>query len=536
MRTGTEASYLMNNHPSNAVSRVMPVVLTVLSRQDKTEATLSGLVNAFQNEAQNIASRINEQDQRRASVRAEDRKTVAHIVDVCQRFQTSLQQTNVTCQHMEEKLDSWSKSDAQIRQEAMNACQDELNRQLNDRNDTINELQRQVQLITEDYASRVEGMRGALLRNDKSTKESLDLATAQLHRKLDVALNQERERFEQKLRESEAARNALKNQLTEAKEALAMRVANVNPEMEALRDSLEEERQEASQLKDKVRQFEQEAHAAGKLRERWRRDIQAIDRLRPQLNAVKEKIPLMDDFGARLDKIAQLNGVIHATTNYLTSEGEWVQRRLESRGQLPQEGLAIASAATIFQTGGTARAEATQALTQEEVALRKVIVHSPCVDPSSPSPPPSIEQEQRRRRDGTKPRSILKLAVSTVAGSSGTESQFFAQPANHSQYNRPVMGAVSTTAPTVNNKMIEQIRSGLVQNHRADDAWALPTVAEFRGSSQEEAPVKRRRSISGGMEDGDVKRPKTEQRGFTDAATSSITRSTQRLTRSFTKS
>lgn len=491
---------------SNQLLRVLPVILTVLSRQDEAGEIVSGLASAFEREARNINNRLDQQHRSAQHAQAVNRDAVNHIVDVFKVFEESLREANETWQKTEQRLDSWWHNDAHGRQEAAEAGRVELTRQLMERNDTINELQRQIQLTAEDYASRIEAIKAGLLRDDETRKKCLDEAMSELHKKLDHALNQEGERSEQRLRESEAARNSLKNQLIEAKETLATRNAAVNPNEDALQRSLQEERNAVALLNERIRRFEEQSQATEALQERWRRDVKIIDKLRPQLKAIKEKIPQMDEFGARLDRIAQLNGFIQSTASYLSAEGEWIHQQLGSGDRSQRQTSTATEVGDLNVTEPTAPVEAQN---QEDMGPRKVIVHSPCVDVRSPSPPLSVEQEQRRRRDGARPRSILKLSTSATVETTGTESEFFARPANHSQYNRPVIGAVSTAVPEANHEMIEQIRSGLIQESQPNGAWSLPTVADFERSSQEEASSsKRRHSSSDEMNGGNRKRSK----------------------------
>lgn len=486
----------------NQLLRVLPAVLALLNRQNKTEETISKLTSTFQHEAVSIGNRLDREIEKSARTRAGDDETLQRLLKVFKEFEENLKITQSTCQQMEQRLDTWAQTGIQVQQDASESCQAELARQLASRNETVNELQRQLQLTAEDYAGRVEEMRAKNLENSEVVKKSLDEATAQLHDKLDQALDQERENFELVLRESEAARNMMKNQ------------RSVKPGVEALQRSLKEEQNEAVQLNERIQQLEQEARSTEELRERWRRDIKAMKRLLPEVTAMKESLPDMNELSAKLSTVCRSDGLMQTTSEYLTKEVSWVKQQLASRVQ-SQHGIEVVARvdATAFIKPSSVAELAISA--KNDLANRRVIVNSPCLEDDTPLSRPTVEQEQRQRRGISMPRSILKpksprALPESIA--SETESQFFAKPLSHTQYNRPVVGGISSAPSEVNTEMIEQIRDGLVQKSRSEGAWRLPTVADFERSSQEEAvPLKRGLPSSDDTNNGDAKRLKAPE-------------------------
>ncbi|KAL6865776.1 hypothetical protein ACO1O0_001874 [Amphichorda felina] len=388
----------------------------------------------------------------------------------------------------------------------------EIRQQLSDRDNFLTDREQQLQVLIEDYADFLRKFQEKFVSSDKAGDEVLKTAVSQFQERLDTALTKEREWSAQQLQKTQAIILSLQGQM----EGMTTAMSGIggprdSPSVEQLRRELQNEKSNVLRLTEEVHKSAQAVTATEGLRERWMRDIQGIDSLRAKLSAAHHRIPRVEGIAAKLESIARLNGLIHSTTNYLSTEKRWIQEELTARPHAKSVDVAEENRGHHIQPSGTQEHEQQTSMngsqytaesnlevskhletwdepnaSQDNFSPRKVTVLNPAMDFRSPSPPPSIEQEQMRRREGTKPRSILRSipGFEKQTGLSGGEA--LSLPLNHSQYNRPVMATWnSTSSGNVFREVVEQIRSGLLSANNSEQSWGFPTVAKFERSSQQ---------------------------------------------------
>jgi hypothetical protein len=118
---------------------------------------------------------------------------------------------------------------------------------------------------------------------------------------------------------------------------------------------------------------------------------------------------------------------------------------------------------------------------KEDAACRKVTVHSPDPGEGSPMPPPTVMQEQKRRREITQLRSILKSHVqsgaiesASIDGPSTTLQANNSKPPIH-----PSNGSLNKSGSFSSKEMVAEICSRMVRHD-----WSFPTVADFERDIQ----------------------------------------------------
>ena len=386
----------------------------------------------------------------------------------------------------------------------------EIKQQLSDRDNFLIDREQQLQFLIENYANFLRKLQEKFANNDKAGEEVLKAAVNQFQERLDTALSKERQLSAQSLHQTQITILSLKDHVESMKTVmLGSEELPGSPDVEQLRRELQIEKSNVLRLTEEVRKSAQVAAAAEGLQERWIRDIQGIDSLRAKLSAAHHRIPRVEGIAAKLESIARLNGLIHSTANYLSTEKRWIREELSTRSQWKsldntedmshrlqrskaqdseQQDSANGSQSTTksdLEIPTDLENRAKQNSVNNNFSPRKVTVLNPAMDFRSPSPPPSIKQEQMRRREGTKPRSILRCTpgFEKQTGVSGGEA--LSLPLNHSQYNRPVMATWSSTSSgSVHTEVVEQIRSGLLSTNHFEQPWTFPTVAEFERSSQ----------------------------------------------------
>jgi hypothetical protein len=154
----------------------------------------------------------------------------------------------------------------------------------------------------------------------------------------------------------------------------------------------------------------------------------------------------------------------------------------------------------------------------EAAHKRRVTVHSPAGKIMSPSLPPSVAQEQLRRREAIQPRSILKLSM--TACQDPAQLQKHAASVNLDQTRveeRLTSKDNDTTASRAANAVVEKIRAELIPDETSRLAWSLPSVADYERGGQfslddarilEEKTKRRHENMDHAM-DADTKRRRT---------------------------
>lgn len=323
-------------------------------------------------------------------------------------------------------------------------------------------------------------------------EKALQNVLTQFRADLEVGFIREKKRSEELLCQNHRVLAGLEDQLKAVNDNL--KVARGRASQYGGESSVDGENALVSRLQNQVRDLEKQAEAAEKLRARWQRDIQTVNALRLQLKEIQRRVPQMERFDSTLGKMAQMNEILHSKAQYLTHERQWARQHLEKsepagggdgcsvdmqlRGtQQPTEGVIVAS----VEVESTATPENDEvedcALEEAHFFRRKVTVYSPAGQSLSPSPPPSVHQEQVRRRGAGPPRSILKPNPTSLQEAVGAQEQVARINLGQSQYNRPMVSRDSVAAASA---VVEQIRTELVPSQQSHAAWSLPTVTDFK--------------------------------------------------------
>lgn len=462
-----------------------------------------------------------------------------------------MEKTQQSCQDTKQTLEAWIEAGSGSQRGSNEARDANLGEKLAERNEEISQLEQKLELVSQTYTAEIKSLTEGLSRNDKTTKKEFRNAVVEFQKGLEQGFKQEKERSERNLRHSQTAIAALESQLKAVNNHLTVAKFDSSQESKLDQTDTPEDKEFVSQLQQKVHEFERQAKATKELRDKWQRDIETVDALRGQLRNIQERMPQMERFDATLGKVAEVNRLVCSTAQYLVRERGWVQQLHEEAvqssnrddaphgqdGEKPNAHAELEEATLFSHTvsagvkceGIASQANMNEALTEVSALhlsfKRKVEVHSP--DPEGEAklslPPPSIVQEQMRRRGAAQPRSILKL--SSLQESTTIEEQAAKMTLGQKRPNRPVMGGESATATSAN--MVEAIRSGQVPSRRSNTDWSLPRVADFE-RDQQLASVnnslgaagsgKRRPECPDEVPRMAIKKPKLERRGISGSA------------------
>lgn len=495
-------SDLLTSPGANLPNRVLPTVNGLITRQTRTEAVLQRTVNEFRGDLDDIRNMVIWGAQQ-----GWEQLGQLHIrqcvTEAMQQLDTKITQAQRSCVDMATRFDEFSADIHSALSEASSTRETQVSEQLKAKDSIIVERETRIQLLAEDYRARVASLADQINDRAKSADEGIRTTLAHITSCVNSLLERDNEAPGEKLRESEEVNLDLQNQLSEIKTRLLETQAAFDSGVQERNQQLDEERLTASNLTARIQELEEEAVTMTSLRETWQKDIDSIQTLRAKVATACQRLPRVESMAAKLDNISRLNGFIHSTARYMSSEKDWIQRELATRGKDAAEEAgvymepskvtsSIGSLQSHSQTAcGIARephesraASRLDTLFAEDFAPRKVEVRSP-EDFDSPSPPPTVEQEQIRRREVSRPRSIMRVAL-------GAEHVTLPPRVNiatvDSQSGQPT--ALRTTngnGDELTEKIHEEIRAGLIPPERRS-AWKLPTVTEFQKTFNEARP------------------------------------------------
>ncbi|PHH75107.1 hypothetical protein CDD80_2627 [Ophiocordyceps camponoti-rufipedis] len=275
--------------------------------------------------------------------------------------------------------------------------------------------------------------------NDESLQGRLGDVVAEVQNSLEQGFLKERNRSEEHLRQTQTAVSALESQLR------------------TVVDHLEEAKLSAPRCQEP---------------ESVNHDGQAVDDLRVEFSELQRRVPQLERLGSTLSKMAQMNEILHSTAQFLGRERNWARQEIDKAADAGSRQERAGDGSHEIST--VERDRMTGAQHGAALLRRRVMVYSPAGSQLSPSPPPSVEQEQARRRGAAQPRSILKLSAAVT---SSLEPGTVDEQAMRAGPSRPVTGKDSVAAAA--SAMVEQIRAELLPSEASQLAWSLPSVADF---------------------------------------------------------
>lgn len=197
--------------------------------------------------------------------------------------------------------------------------------------------------------------------------------------------------------------------------------------------------------------------------------LRDVEQVRADLKRVESKLSKVDNVPSSLQKIYELSLIIQETSKYMEKEEDWIRNGLED--QTPDADMME------MMESSTSRSPTSQSSNYPAVCLsssseestdsnsaesqgRKVIVHSPGPRVDSPLRV-SAAQEQRRRRESAKPKSILKGSQERVP-----------------KTRLPCKSSGNSIGPHENT--IDGIRAAFVQSPPARKAHGFTSIAEYK--------------------------------------------------------
>ncbi|KAM0355927.1 hypothetical protein ACHAPU_000316 [Fusarium lateritium] len=487
---------IIDNLEASIISRLTSELRNIVSSQAKAEHSTMSLQDTIQDHFERLHGGIVEQQRVHSEDqqwREETRRALnEHLCSVSARTL----ETQKTCNKTNATLAELATSHSAWRESFQSRCSTGFVQQLEDRESKIRTLEETLRQVSQDWSKKLDIIRSTMRENDEQAKECLKEAIQEIRATLEDKLEKEKTASEKDISRSEAIQGEVKTHLEQVKLQLE-RLSSSHPESHFLHKALAEEREKSRALQEQVTRFESNSGASDELCQRQHQDLQAIEALKSQLRGMSEQVPRAETLNTTFNKMVDLNQMLQSTALYLSKERHWVSEQLvinsqdvdHHNAQLNNTGTESAyfkgsrseepvvwlpTQGTDTKLSSLSDLSSLDVHSRGERYRRKVTVASPALEASSTAPPPSVTQEQLRRREALIPRSILRPATTL-----SQESEPSRVPMTHSQYNRPVMAKGSSVTGFANPAMVEQIRSGLIQPKIKRPDWEFPTMEDF---------------------------------------------------------
>ncbi|KAF4338284.1 hypothetical protein FBEOM_7818 [Fusarium beomiforme] len=532
--TKEEAKSMVDRLESNILSRLMSEVQKIASTQTQIKQSAACLQDSLRSNFAQLHNNIADQQNIRSKDQQwlqETRHALAgHLDDISARTLA----TQRICNETRNNLAKPASDHLTWQRDIQTHFDNEVAEKLRDRESKIGELEETLRNISQEWSEKLDVMTAIMRKNDEQAKEYFQTTMYEIKITLEKKLGEEKAASEKDISKSEALHARVESHLQQVKMQLEG-LSSSGSESQLLRETLAEERKETCDLQKQLAALEGFSSMNGEISKRQHQDIKAINALKSQLEVMSNQVPRVESLNTTFNKMVDLNQVMQSTALYLSKERHWVNEQLsvksQSVGSHKQQQTEIGTQSAYFgeqrseefvawvqaQSSGTKGSASLSDLATLDLHSqggryrRKVVVTSPVLEASSPALAPTVTQEQARRREGSHPRSILRLS-----NASSQETGSVRAPANHSQYNRPVMAKAGSSTGCSNPKMMEQIRSGLIQPKPARPKWDFPTMKDFaKGTlpdSKDDAILDKKHSISHDEEDAvsPAKRVKSE--------------------------
>ncbi|PHH82375.1 hypothetical protein CDD82_6210 [Ophiocordyceps australis] len=484
--------------------RIFTAVSDVNAVQTSAMNTLGQVCHVFQSQLADIRGFIGSQCEILATCQVFDEEAKRKFEERFNALQSEMQANQAGVEQVKQLLEKRIEADSLFRNEVIKEQQKELDAKWATRFDVIKDLESRVQLMSDTQASGIDRLTKQQVMNEEAVQNHLARLMEEFKSSVESGFLVEQKKSEERARQGQASLDALQSQLEAVNHHLAVVKLGANKEI-----NNEEHKTLVDTLEQQILKLENQAKETEQLRDRWLQDIKAINALRASLEELELRVPQMEKLSLHLGDFSRINQVMSSTAQYLLGERDWVEEQMEE-AQLNDSSQFFSSATnadvphqatedrpSFAASSENKVADIVEGVLMDDIPLRrKVKVHSPAGRRLTGSPPPSVEQEQVRRREAAQPRSILKPKATSLQDSGTIEEQASRMPRHKSQYNRPAMGKMSTTVAS--SGVVEEIRSGFVQPERAHLNWSLPTVMDFENDSHQASTQDSQRSVENG--------------------------------------
>ncbi|UNI22642.1 hypothetical protein JDV02_008510 [Purpureocillium takamizusanense] len=442
--------------------------------------TIHGAISGLQMNLNNISQEMNSRNKTFEDAQVSNGKAQEQLR---KRLDTSQSDLVTMRQQIENLINEWIKQS----QSNNNPSGSEMNikNEFNERGDTINLLEREFHAFAETASSNMAALAEKAFNNEKNAHAEIRDAITSFKRSLEKGFKVAQDESEKCLRHTQTAMAAFGGQLRAVSDQVEARFC-ASEDKTANSTSQLAGHELTPSLQERIRDLEGQLRAAASLRERWQHDIRKVDMLKSQLRSIEDRVPQVQDVGITVERIAEVNRLLHSTARYLAEERLWVQKHRDHVDAHSNTGTAVqvvdqpsqmtsdSGDGSLIPNIGTSLILGDVPCLEVPLTRKVPMEHSSVARPIALAAP-SVEQEQIRRREGAKPRPILKVSSSQESSELGA---YRGVEIVCRRDGRVSFGETGTPS-TATEEVVRGIRRGLLSAESVDSVCSLPTVATF---------------------------------------------------------
>ncbi|KIE03558.1 hypothetical protein MAJ_00089, partial [Metarhizium majus ARSEF 297] len=468
--------------------------------QSCTYETLVGIRNDCQAELEFMRTALSDLTKQQTNMQDQ---FAAEIYDSIRKLDTvhgDVTSNRELCQHIGEEMTTWFTKERDVVNAERDSWKKDVVRLLNEGNDRTEDLEKIIIASGHTCLSKLDSLNTTMATRDDETKAAWQQIIGRVQSSLDQNLHLERLNAGYSPEETQRILASLEGLVVSISEHLVRSEARVANQGKPSQH--DEQNDAAASLQDKILQLEKEVSKTTDLQKRWHSDIQIVDSIRSKLKTLQQLPSQIDGCSEQLAKFSRVSSMLDSASTDLGKQETWVKQQLGIN--LPQvNSNVVTPPRTIDQlqpgqlmdpnynqsenskNDRVISTENDEILTTQnsnsEFGPKRVQVQSP-IEAHSPSSPPSIEQEQKRRRIAMAVRPILK-ANSLFSSQESITGQ---HQSNETETELgPILESRKTTttissASAASQKIIADISSGFVTDKSEETFFNLPRVTDFQ--------------------------------------------------------
>ena len=431
-------------------------------------------------------------------------KNGGEVVAILNALKTEISATQEISHAMKQNIADWTRREGGSRSHVLAEGSARLNKCLEDQNAKFEDFERLFQNSIGTYTSKIDELAKSIDLDKGSCVKAIQEIASQLRQVLQEERSQASDGHSSLIFELQGSIQNLQEQLKDYVGQLnAVHHGNVESIVPSVTDEEKKGRDTIYKLEEQNKLLQSHALDSTKLGKRWCSDIGVVGDLRSKLQSIQASFPRLDGLHDQVAAIIHLNGIVHATSTYLNEEAEWLESQYDevtgqsatatsdSRVSPPRRNSRVMRDSDSIHTSQTisiavhdgSQTEASQSFLSS--TMRRVTLKSP-VGNYSPSPPPSIEQEQLRRRETGRTKPILK-DYSTSSQETVTEEHRGVETELGRVQQRHRLINTSRSTSEQSKDIIKEISSGFLPEDQESDFFKLPLVGDFEQRDSSEA-------------------------------------------------
>ncbi|KAK2590775.1 hypothetical protein QQS21_011545 [Conoideocrella luteorostrata] len=501
----SDVGSLMQSLQETISAEITPALCSIHDCQKHTNETLAGIANGCLTELGFVRAglgRLAQQQVGMSETVAENHNSATTVIET---IGDDLRKTQEVCGNIGHTLESWAKEERHLMSEERSSWKKNTVLLLVQRSERIDALERKFDAVIQSYVSKFDLLNDSLATKNEA-KQMIQHAMDEFRHVLDHGLSQEKAKAEHDSKQTQFTLNNVEVQISTIIDQLK-RVEAQKPYPMGPDDRDKDIAKATSSLQQKIHELEAEAKVTEDLRNRWHSDIEMVNSMRSSLKTVQDMVPQIDRHNQEFSKIAGFGNILENTSRYMAQEHKWIKRYLR---ELTAGSTGIETSVIMTPPlTGTQQNQSSQRIKEHdgsewgchglipahdssaennsttpsqngllEATTKRVQVQSPLEAYSALSlSAPSVQQEQKRRRDPVKVRPILKSnASSSSQESTGWELCNEAETELGPIQERKRATSVLSSA---SQKIIHEISSGFITEKTNENISDLPRVTDF---------------------------------------------------------